>query len=241
MLGSGLSALLLQDIPQQMRQSKLLPAETLFADLCLARRSTDSAGASSSSQTTFACSHSSPCLAPAGEHSPAYWLLAAIDEACSIIPTSRSHFRMLDLARTDSGAVEYAISKASHLRDAGHVIALDSQSARQLHGQGTPLLLWNAWTSKRAVAFSPGGSTWQLQMPDQPLVDLVVGLVSYTEARAVDGLPAPNEHSTAYRSELLWRCLAALTSLTQGKTRFASAGQGHHSCIELCFDLQLLL
>lgn len=206
---------MLQDIPEQMRQSKLLPAETLFADLCLARRD-NSATASTSSQTKFACMHSSPCLAPHGTHTSAYWLLAAIDEACSVIPTETS-FRMLDLARTDSGALEYALSRAPCLKDPGHVIALDSQAARHLQEQGNPVALWNAWAFKKAAPFSTGSSSWQLRMLDQPLVDLVVGVVSHSEVSAVLGMPAPNEHSTAYRSELLWRCAAALTSLAAGK------------------------
>ena len=96
------------------------------------------------------------------------------------------------------------------------LIALDSTPARQLREQVQAVLLWNAWKSAKAVAFSTGKSTWQLQMPDQPLVDVVVGVVSHTEASAVTGMPAPNEHSTAYRNELLWRCLAALTSLAPG-------------------------
>ncbi len=202
-----------------MRQSKLLPAETLFADLCLVRQnvSADAAGASSSSatKTTCSCMHSSPCLAPQGGHSPGFWLLAAIDSACNIFCSRESNLRLLDLARTDTGALEYAITMSLKPEQ---LIAVDSTPARQLKEQGKPILLWNAWKADRAVASSTGKSTWQLQMPEQPLVDLVVGVVSHTEANAVTGLPAPNEHSTAYRNELLWRCLAALTSLATGRT-----------------------
>ena len=214
---SFVSCCTMQEIPQQMRQSKLLPAETLFADLCLARQSVDPSAASSSassSQTHVSCLHSSPCLAPHGGHSPAFWILAAIDNACNIFPSRKPNLRLLDLARTDAGALEYAMTKSLKPEQ---LIALDSTPARQLKAQGKPVLLWNAWKSAQAVAFSTGKSTWQLQMPEQPLVDLVVGVVSHTEANAVTGLPAPNEHSTAYRNELLWRCLAALTSLANGR------------------------
>ena len=204
----------LQDIPHQMKQSKLLPAETLFADSCLARLNADPA--STSSQAGFACGHSSPCLAPQGGHSQAFWLLAAIDEACSVIPATRSSFRLLDLSRTDTGALEYAMSKRTHQHEADQLVAVDSRPARQLQEQAASVLLWNPWKAGRAVPFSTGGSSWQLQMPEQPLVNLVVGMVSHTEAGAVTGVPAANEHSTAYRNELLWRCLAALTSLAPG-------------------------
>ena len=199
-----------------MRQSKLLPAETLFADLCLARQNVDSTRSGLGSQSAFSCPHSSPCLAPEGGHSPGFWLLAAIDQACAVVTSTRPASRLLELSRTDCGALEFVMTKWSAKPEPGQLVAVDSQAARKLKEDGAPVQLWNPWKAAKAVTFSTGNSSWQLQVPDHPLVDLVVGMTSHQDKANSAGQPAASEHSTLYRSELLWRCLASLNSLAPG-------------------------
>lgn len=207
---------MLQDLPLQMRQSKMLPAETLFADLCLARQNADAAGSSLGSLSTFQCPHTSPCLAPSGGHAAGFWLSAAIDEACGLIKAASSTPRLLELSRTDCGALEYVMSSFSEKLEPGQLNAIDSQPARLLQQSGAPAHLWSPWKAARAAPFSTGNSGWQIQMPEQPLVDLVLGVTSHQEPKATAGIPAANEHSMPYRCELLWRCLTSLTSLATG-------------------------
>ena len=209
-----------QELPLQMRQSKLLPAETLFADLCLARQNVDPTNqAGLGSQSTFSCLHSSPCLAPEGGHPPGFWLLAAVDEACGVVTSARPTSRLLELSRTDCGALEFVMTKWSTKQEPGQLMAVDSQAARKLKEDRAPVQLWNPWKAVKAATFSTGNSSWQLQVPDHPLVDLVVGMTSHQDKANSAGQPAASEHSTLYRSELLWRCLTALNSLAIGMDR----------------------